>query len=301
MVNAHNFARLCNSPAKVLFLGDPAQLPPVGEGKVSPTFDLTMKFQMTSIVRQQAGNPIIGLSLMVRQRMAAPGFVLLDDMRGMLTNDPRFSFCTQGDLHPWAMDAYARGWNAPILAFRNATVIRHNLAMHEALYPGTPLFGTGERVLSSDTLADDEGPILYNGEVATCEVCKALGVNPELGAMVYEVTLTRDTGETVTLLVSDEDKVKTAKKVSKARIRQSAPYRHSSLAMGIAYHHELEYLEYLNRFAKLRHSYACTVHKSQGSTFDVVFMDWRDISSARDARMHYVAATRAATSLVVAA
>ena len=49
-------------------------------------------------------------------------------------------------------------------------------------------------------------------------------------------------------------------------------------------------------FAPLRHSYATTVFKAQGSTFDSVIVDWRDMTYFRDDRTFlrglYVACTR---------
>ena len=57
----------------------------------------------------------------------------------------------------------------------------------------------------------------------------------------------------------------------------------------------LEHIE--GSFCDLRHLYASTVHKSQGSTFDEVFIDLTDFKSIRDtnmlARLLYVALTRA--------
>lgn len=58
----------------------------------------------------------------------------------------------------------------------------------------------------------------------------------------------------------------------------------------------------LNKLAPLRHSYASTVHKSQGSTYDAALVDYSDISKARDmrARLMYVAASRPSEYLVFA-
>ena len=54
----------------------------------------------------------------------------------------------------------------------------------------------------------------------------------------------------------------------------------------------------------IRHAYALTIHKSQGSTFDTVLVDWREAQRARMggadlSRLLYVAITRAAKHAVV--
>jgi ATP-dependent exoDNAse (exonuclease V) alpha subunit len=55
------------------------------------------------------------------------------------------------------------------------------------------------------------------------------------------------------------------------------------------------------RLAPLRHAYACTVHKSQGSTYDISMVDFSDVFRSDDkARLIYVAATRASKFLVFA-
>ncbi len=135
-----------------------------------------------------ADNPIINLSLMIRQKMASPGFVLVDDMRAVLTDDRRhFNFCGHDDLYPFAEWAYREGWRAPILAFKNETVIRHNRAMHARLFPDAPFFGEGEPLLSYETKWMDGAPVLHNGEVVTCESCDPAS-NP-YGVPAYRVTL----------------------------------------------------------------------------------------------------------------
>jgi ATP-dependent exoDNAse (exonuclease V) alpha subunit len=56
-------------------------------------------------------------------------------------------------------------------------------------------------------------------------------------------------------------------------------------------------------FARLRHAYAITAHKSQGSTFHTVLVDWGDLSTMRDAfefnRGLYVAASRASHHMAI--
>jgi len=56
-------------------------------------------------------------------------------------------------------------------------------------------------------------------------------------------------------------------------------------------------------FAPLRHVYAITAHKSQGSTFDTAIVDYADLALMRSAsqfnRSLYVAATRAREHLAV--
>lgn len=58
-----------------------------------------------------------------------------------------------------------------------------------------------------------------------------------------------------------------------------------------------------NAFAEVRHIYAITAHKSQGSTFDTSLVFWDDINRQREDfefnRMLYVAMTRASTNMAI--
>jgi len=58
-------------------------------------------------------------------------------------------------------------------------------------------------------------------------------------------------------------------------------------------------------FANLRHAYAITTHKSQGSTFDIAIVDLKDMAKMRTAfqfnRGLYVAATRPSKHLAIVA
>ena len=60
-----------------------------------------------------------------------------------------------------------------------------------------------------------------------------------------------------------------------------------------------------NAFAHITHGYAMTAHKSQGSTFHTVLIDWQDvcIAARRDpvqaARLLYVGVTRASHNVCI--
>jgi len=57
--------------AAVLFVGDPAQLPPVGEDS-SEAFNVPRKSHLDTIVRQGAGNPILDAADIIRRSQGGP-------------------------------------------------------------------------------------------------------------------------------------------------------------------------------------------------------------------------------------
>lgn len=70
MVKLSYHRELLAQRVPVLYVGDPAQLQPVGE-ELSPAFDTEHKCTMTEVVRQAADNPIIQLATYLRQRFGS--------------------------------------------------------------------------------------------------------------------------------------------------------------------------------------------------------------------------------------
>ncbi len=336
MINRRTLGRLLDSPARVLLVGDPAQLPPVKETE-SAAFSLpnVPSFLMETIVRQGEGNPIIDLSQCIRRRIDDEELFLLDELMGMVGK--RFEFVSYDKLRTYAIHALHNGIKAPILAHTNAQVDAHNRAIHSYLHPGVPLFAEGELAFVNDTVFGGTEPILKNGDYHVVERCTFAR---ELeGVPLYEVRLEGiDMAFTVagdlTLLQQALDRLK--KQIDKeggkrnaalwlAQAKEALHYRMSAAGItnGPEYDEAMQKLErehyaeeshmqeLRNRLGKLkgltqlRHSYAFTVHKSQGSTFDAALVDFSDIARVGALegqrsfkRMLYTAVTRPSHWLV---
>lgn len=303
MVKLSYHRELLAQRVPVLYVGDPAQLQPVGE-ELSPAFDTEHKCTMTEVVRQAADNPIIQLATYLRQRVEDGGTFLLQDVREMLPGDKRISFTRMQNLLDWADTAIDRGMDSRILAFDNMTVNRNNAAMHARRFPDAPLFGIGERVLVNETFEVNDDLMLMNGQLLTVLGCQQ--AEPVAGVDVFDVTV-----PTTGLEVNGEP-IDPEITLQVARDEAELLRVHKGLTDAIwearrnGNHGEADRLAKvrrpLNKLAPLRHSYASTVHKSQGSTYDVAFVDWGSIYRSREmrARLMYVAATRPSQFLVVA-
>jgi exodeoxyribonuclease-5 len=116
-----------------------------------------------------------------------------------------------------------------------------------------------------------------------------------------EVELVSDPGETETLLVlagnKDEAAVEQRLKLLKKAALAATPAERSQRWQ--------RYYGLIEGYDKVRHAYALTIHKAQGSTYDHVFLDAADISakSKRDLvlanRLAYVGVSRASKSLTI--
>lgn len=317
MIKAEYDADLRRRKVKMLYVGDPAQLPPINE-TLSTAFAIPNQFLMTEVVRYEGA--IIKVATMLRERIDSGEMFLLSDLRELRGEDRSLSFIKMYDLHDWALKAVRKGMDARIVAFTNADVNNHNAVMHRALFPGMPLFGVGERVVVNETFEVDLGikdtkgqamtEMLCNGEMFTVTECEL--ADPVEGVVICNVGVTNQLPvirEDGSLDVSELTRMHTLQVCFDETAMQA---KHRELTDLIwegrreGKNDEVKRLVRLraplNKLAPLRHSYSCTVHKSQGSTYDIAFCDWSSIYKSKDrAKMMYVAATRPSKFLVMAA
>ena len=300
MVKAEYHQELRARRVRVLYVGDPAQLQPVGE-ELSPAFHVADKVLMTEVVRQGAGNPIIELATWLRGLIddGRTDF-LLQDVRGFcVPNDRRIAFTGRAQMYDWAEAAIAKGMDCRILAFTNAAVAQHNATMHERAHPGTPLFGAGELVLVNEAFDYDDDTLLTNGQLLRVVSCER--TTPIEGVDVFEVLAVPQDGErkgdTLRMLVArDQGHALSTHKELTGQWYDAKAKGDTKAMREIGLRRAP-----LNKLAPLRHAYACTVHKSQGSTYDVALVDFSDVYRSREmrSRLLYVAATRPSQYLVM--
>lgn len=310
MVDAELINRLLEAKrarTKILFVGDPAQLAPVSDGAMSPVFDpdaFPHRFRLESIVRQARGNPIIAASIAARHAVQEGRALTLGALLAALPPGHE-SHLSIGNISAidWCADALENELDARILAFSNDAVIRANQALHWRLHPDAPLFAPGEPVIANEQCQGRVGlkvAHIRNGEVMSALSCEEKENPDDPSRAAYRVICKRDEGADVELWVA-KDAAELQRDVRNlfaefAKLKAAGDLAGAKAASGKAW--------WLKRlYAPLRHAYALTIHKSQGSTFDVALIDWASINAARDpvqrSRLLYVAITRPAKYLVV--
>lgn len=293
-------------PAFVLFVGDPAQLPPVNEDD-SPTFATRSKSHLGTVIRQEADNPVLATVTAIRA---------LQD-----TDDMTWDWCAPAKAPPrgvylpealdlWLQKAFLseefRKDNDTFryLCYTNSKVATVNARIRHWIYgPTDTPFSPGERVLLRAPIVRNNTVILANNEEAMVEKIAAseyihgfkqgfAGVEAWTARIPsWEVTLLRDNGdsETVHMPRNDRDVVRVTDRLAKEARTDKDRWGHL--------------YGFKNSVARLQHVYALTIHTSQGSTFKSVFVDLPDIKKRmRDnieemKRLLYVAASRPTTGL----
>jgi exodeoxyribonuclease-5 len=306
MVKEEYHKELGHMRVPVLYVGDPYQLQPVGE-TASLAFSVTSRIRMLEPTRQAADSPIHGLTDFLRNRVEDNRTFVLQDLRVLAKkDDSRFVFTNARNVRDWAEKAIEKGLDCRIIAFTNAAVNEQNAAMHAIMYPSAPLFGVGELALVNEAFEYSDDLMLLNGEMLRVNSCEE--VAPVAGNVrVFEVRANQlknsldvsgdvDDNELVLKVALDSEHALRVHRDLTDKIY--AARRTGDIANADRY---LEERAPLNKLAPLRHSYASTVHKSQGSTYDVAIVDFPDIYRSREmrARLMYVGASRPSQFLVV--
>lgn len=266
---------------KIIFIGDPAQLTPVMSSDV-PVFNANFTgAALTEVVRQpQLPNggihPITALATQFRETVNTGKFF------SFVPDGQYVQYMGEADFKAALMNEFNRlDWkyaDSKVLAWTNKTVTRYNHYIRENV--------KGE-------------PQLQAGDYAVCNSFIQLGSGRSIKTdQLVQITKDQNTinshGVMGRVLIIDN-----AHQVFLANNLQEAKKR---MKMAQVNEEWEELRDMTNNWIDLRAAFACTVNKSQGSTFDKVFIDLDDIrrcnSGDQIARMLYVAVSRARHQVV---
>lgn len=255
---------------KVVFIGDPAQLTPV-KASNTPVFDAQFKgAALNQVVRQAEGNPIIALSAQFRQT------VNTGDYFQFTPDGHHVRHLSRVDFNAAIEAEFTRpNWkysDSKILAWTNKCVVSFNQYVRN-LAKGDPHFQVGDYAVCNSFLS------INRFSIKTDQLVQLTHIGEDCTTCEVEGNwITLDGCVTVFQPKSLADK--------NARIKRARAEGDFSMVG------EME-----SQWSDLRGAYACTINKSQGSTFGSVFIDLDDISRCNNgnqiARMLYVAVSRA--------
>ncbi len=296
MVGAAEWAHIQQAPRHLqwLFVGDPAQLPPVNE-PASPAFDVPGPL-LKEIHRQGEGNPILQLAERVRRRKAGALRSRFENGEGVAVTDNAEGF-EESALRVFQSKAFEKDATAArVLAYRNKTVRRYNRSIRAALYgEDAPRFEKGEWLVARETWAQNGIPYIKNSEEVRVQSAYVEQYEAE-DLSTWKVWRLRvrgvyDAWARVIYVLHEDEQARFDEEL--ARRRQAALDEPSAWK---------KYYDLKERFAQVDYAYASTVHKAQGSTFDTVFVDHRDLRVCRGperSALLYVAVTRPARRLAL--
>lgn len=259
---------------KIVFVGDPAQLTPV-KSVGTPVFDANFSgAALTQVVRQAEGNPIVDLSTKFRNTVNSGEFF------NFKPDGHHVQYLDRDAFNKAIKDEFTRpDWKYPdskILGWTNKCVIAFNhFVMNHTT--GDPDFQVGDYAICNSFIT------LKGKSFKTDQLVEITRISPNVDCYgVQGNDFQLDGAWTVfmpkTLQAKNE-------RIRKARADND---------LGLVALMETQWVD-------LRAVYAQTVNKSQGSTYDKVFVDLDDIrrcsSGEQMARMLYVAVSRARSNV----
>lgn len=313
---------------RVLFVGDPHQLPPVeavgAPSQPPPVFTLHLhQISLDKVHRQEDNHPVHHLTrslLAWKLEKGRPSPESLFSDPDLLApedfSDSRQLLWVSGGVNEaaaWADELRKRRENVRILAYTNRRVELYNRLLFRYEYGdiSTP-FARNERVFLNETTGlrneENQAVIIPAGEELT-----VLEIFPErhpdyADIPAHRVYLADETGMTFSVLVPDDSRAH--QKNIDSLFREVRQKKEGASDKGYmadkAESGRLSKAAWsLKRaFGQLRHGYSMTVFKAQGSTFESVIVDWQDLNFFRDdhafVRGLYVAATRPSHRLIFA-
>ncbi len=300
MINSNLYDYLVrNTSVPVLFLGDSAQLPPVGE-IISDVFlddRITNKIELTEVMRIKGGNPILKIVTNIREGLEnwqdsfAHVNMKSDDGSAYFLSEGQFK---QGIKKIFSSERYKAERDSRILAYGNPTVEKWNSIAREAVFPGVKAqLIVGETMLADQTVMKGTGENAYkliqNSAVYKIGSLKEVTTND--GIEVYEVELLSPMGnpiETVNIVKETPDNLdiyvaRLSMLMKQARQATGTQKKFNWKVYQEFLTNHLSMSAHKSRVDKpwkenvvnkhISYGYASTVHKAQGRNIREVFVD----------------------------
>lgn len=309
-----------NRGGKIIFVGDPMQLPPVGDN-VSNALDekyfesiglKAMVSELTDVVRQGAGSAILSNAMKVRALIESQqkNNLVFDrqeneviDMEGYKMPEQLLSLYPKPEIG-----------QSVIIAFSNRQARDYNFAVRELLYPEQKQIVVGDilQVVSNN----------YKLDVMNGDFVKVVAINGETeyqSAPVYINIGGQRMQHKITLSFRNvrirlDNELEVSCKIIENMLDDADPnltfsqiqalfinfcMRHSQLKRGSQQFKELLKVDPYFNALRVKYGYAITGHKSQGGEWNTVFVDYTGRTGLNTdcLRWTYTVTTRASHTL----
>jgi hypothetical protein len=275
-----------------LFMGDPAQLPPVGE-ITSPIWKLEPFSELTTVMRY--GDAMLDLATAIRKVVdspfpsvkieTAPPVYRLGKADGMNAIVENLELFKTGD--------------AKCVAWRNVKVDEYNLFIRAQIFGRAEARANAwlpnDKIVATAMLKDIEDEIFMRTDEEATILEIAEGFHPRYTEF-----------EIWNLLAEDENGRKVTIRTLTPRGRFALNNKLAELSMEAKSGKKYKWREFWQlkeAFNEVRHSYSITSHRSQGSSYRKVWVDLEDIMLNRNRqeafRSLYVSCTRQREELYV--
>lgn len=318
---------------KIIFMGDPAQIPPVGRPDCIPFRDELLDgyriktLNLRQIMRQKEGNPIIESSVKIRKNIGNQNVgitptnkinVVGEGIEFLNLNSPesRSSFRTILEKY-FKTDKFKEDSEyCKIIGWRNKTISSMNDLVRKVIYGEEALSSKiliGEKLIANSPILEKDTIIFNTNDEFTVESFEVesedlrFKVSDHPDDDPYPISL-KHYETLVSYLDEDEDLVRRTIRI----LHEDSEEEFKKLANVLKLRainkkgkdkSWLVYYNFLRRYADVMYGYSITSHKAQGSTYDTVFLLEDDIdvnwNIVERNRIKYTAYTRSSRKLYV--
>ena len=297
---------------KIIFVGDPAQIPPVNHFHSKPMIkdvqdDIGIeKYGLNKIIRQAEDNPIIKTSLEIRKGTFKR--TVSDDRDETGYGVVQLDIKNKDRIYDFIKDKFCgsefaeNSDYAKVIAWRNNTVNKFNDVIRSFLYySGVNKVVLGEKLIMNRPILEKEKPVLFVNEdvvVTDIKVEEQDFFTKKLKYYECKVKKVDDDGKKYTIKILHEDSDKHFSMLQNTL--KNAALSAKPQGRGKAWK---AFYDFRNIFADTAYNYAITVHKSQGSTYNNAFVCYSDIivnpKIIEMQRILYTAVTRPKDTLFI--
>lgn len=275
-----------------IFMGDPAQLPPVGESR-SPVFKIEKKFTLTKVLRY--GNSMLDLATRIREVVdhPFPSIKIQTEMPVYRLGKADWFSAIESNLD------LVRSGDAKIITWRNVTTDKYNAWIRGLIFGKVEAKAAswlpGDKIVATTMLKDiHDDTIMRTDEEAEIRQVQ-MGSHPKYPEYeIFNLSVKHENGRKLTLRVLTPS----GTFAFNNRLNEL-----SMEARGGKKYLWREFWRLKEAFHEIKHSYAITSHRSQGSSYLKVFVDLEDLMLNRNRqeafRSLYVACTRQREELYV--
>jgi exodeoxyribonuclease-5 len=318
---------------KIIFMGDPAQIPPVGRPDCIPFRDELLEgyriktLNLRQIMRQKEGNPIIESSVKIRKNIGNSNSGISPENKinqigegvefvNLNSPESRSSFRVILEKY-FKTDRFKDDPEyCKIIGWRNKTISSMNDLVRKVIYGEEALSSKiliGEKLIANSPILEKDTIIFNTNDEFTVESFEV-----ETGDLRFKVSDHPDDDPysislkhyeaLVSYLDEDDDLVRKTIRI----LHEDSEPEFKKLANVLKLRainkkgkdkSWLVYYNFLRRYADVMYGYSLTSHKAQGSTYDTVFLLEDDIdvnwNIVERNRIKYTAYTRSSRKLYV--
>ena len=264
----------CNPNAKIIYLGDHCQLPPIKPRKGnynpnldSPVFDLEWKYTLTEKMRQMEGDYIAEICDTAREHIDGDKELKwVGDIKSIYDKDTNkgVHLTKESAVIKSFVNNFKNNIDCKVLAYRNCWINDLNFFIRKELFPDNykERYVVGDLIVGNDMYCpvEWETPVFYNGEdMVIKKTHKAKLEKIDCDLIWVE-------GKDTPIYIPSEEGEKDYR-------RKIYELKEEALETDIWE----TYMNFKNKFANISYGYAVTLYKIQGTTLYGVYMDIHDI------------------------